>query len=773
MKKLSSPSFLNLLRIQKSSYFRKVLYSYLLVAFFLLFTFTTIVTISLGNKYKRDMLSLTRSTMQQANNINSNSLGGLFSFTTSRFLNKSAVISMLYSDTFSTKDIMEIVELMSFLKSYNTYVDSIYLINYETQYVLTEQGRESIDRFYDKDILNFLSSDIPSNYPKIFVPRITNKYSYGRETNEIKLWSLIFHSSYKGALVINVNYNRYSEIVDVSSDTSSVETIILNAKGQVLTASDSQLYGSDYSYEPLYQEVMKQRSSTGTFPYKLNNQDYIVSYITDAPLGFTYISTLKISFLGMGNSMISIILLVFIILLLTSLVLSFILSTFIYKPVKKLKTSLGEYSSPSQDYDEFTQLSSIYNNILSKNIQLEKSMQLYKKEKEATLLKRLLDPKVPLAQFNQQEYSELFYFFNKKNYIIFIVTIDSIEETFHHMDDVGLIKYSITNIVSELVEPEFNVKFIDYSVNKLVCICNCDEISEEELLRIGTTLQNFMHTYFHIHISIAFSSMIDNSDDIVTAFGEAKTALTKRFTTGFNQILFYSQVSFTSPNEQTYPYHIETDLINSLKNNNIEQAIGQISFFFETIKNYYYDQIILHILQLNSSIQRFEFINKLEIIPLDLDFDLVSLQTQTMASIITQFINRCKEIIDSLTEVKKYNSEKIRLIEEVNKIIEDNLCNPNLSVSFLADCVHLSVNYLRNIYKESTGESLSNYIIILKLNLIYKLLTESSLSILEISEQLGFTTKNYFFTFFKKHTGITPNQYRREHAIENYRKEND
>ena len=34
------------------------------------------------------------------------------------------------------------------------------------------------------------------------------------------------------------------------------------------------------------------------------------------------------------------------------------------------------------------------------------------------------------------------------------------------------------------------------------------------------------------------------------------------------------------------------------------------------------------------------------------------------------------------------------------------------------------------------------------------------MTIQQVSDTLGFTTRNYFFTFFKKHTGMTPKQYR-------------
>ena len=96
------------------------------------------------------------------------------------------------------------------------------------------------------------------------------------------------------------------------------------------------------------------------------------------------------------------------------------------------------------------------------------------------------------------------------------------------------------------------------------------------------------------------------------------------------------------------------------------------------------------------------------------------------------------------------------------QFVDEHLYDANLSVSLIAKEVHLSVNYLRSVFKESTGGSLSGYITGRKLDLICKLLKETDMPIQEISDKLGFTTSNYFFTFFKKQKGVTPTQYRND-----------
>ena len=65
-------------------------------------------------------------------------------------------------------------------------------------------------------------------------------------------------------------------------------------------------------------------------------------------------------------------------------------------------------------------------------------------------------------------------------------------------------------------------------------------------------------------------------------------------------------------------------------------------------------------------------------------------------------------------------------------------------------------------FKAMTGTTLVSYVAEKKLNKIKELLRESKKSVSEISYELGFDSPAYLCRFFKKHTGITPKEYRKD-----------
>ena len=68
--------------------------------------------------------------------------------------------------------------------------------------------------------------------------------------------------------------------------------------------------------------------------------------------------------------------------------------------------------------------------------------------------------------------------------------------------------------------------------------------------------------------------------------------------------------------------------------------------------------------------------------------------------------------------------------------------------------------YFTRRFREETGLGISDYVKKARIDRAKLLLKTSDDSILEISEALGFTTRNYFTKCFREVTGMTPIEYR-------------
>ncbi len=83
---------------------------------------------------------------------------------------------------------------------------------------------------------------------------------------------------------------------------------------------------------------------------------------------------------------------------------------------------------------------------------------------------------------------------------------------------------------------------------------------------------------------------------------------------------------------------------------------------------------------------------------------------------------------------------------------------PNVTVC--ADAMHLSPNYFSDLVKKETGRSALDFIHAMVTTTAKEMIYDDSLSLSEIAYRLGFKYPQHFSRFFKKNTGMTPNQYR-------------
>lgn len=86
----------------------------------------------------------------------------------------------------------------------------------------------------------------------------------------------------------------------------------------------------------------------------------------------------------------------------------------------------------------------------------------------------------------------------------------------------------------------------------------------------------------------------------------------------------------------------------------------------------------------------------------------------------------------------------------------------NHEVQYYAEKLYLTPNYLNELVKNVTGMPAKQIIQTKLINESKKYLLYSDLTIAEISERLSFETPSYFIRFFRKRTGYTPLQYRKD-----------
>ena len=102
-----------------------------------------------------------------------------------------------------------------------------------------------------------------------------------------------------------------------------------------------------------------------------------------------------------------------------------------------------------------------------------------------------------------------------------------------------------------------------------------------------------------------------------------------------------------------------------------------------------------------------------------------------------------------------------RQIEQIACYIAENCCSP-LSLNSIAEQFYMNKCYLSRIFKEITGFTVNGYLHARRIQKARSLLIQNSMNISEVAEAAGYENLTYFERVFKKHTGMSPLEYRRQ-----------
>lgn len=124
-------------------------------------------------------------------------------------------------------------------------------------------------------------------------------------------------------------------------------------------------------------------------------------------------------------------------------------------------------------------------------------------------------------------------------------------------------------------------------------------------------------------------------------------------------------------------------------------------------------------------------------------------------------VHYLKQVIDQLFQVKssekKENASSV--IGNICEYINEHL-SEDLSLVRLAEINYFNPSYLSRFFKQECGVNLSEFIDNCRVRRAKELLKEDDLKVREVAALVGYEAAHSFTRFFKKATGMTPQEYR-------------
>ena len=669
----------------------------------------------------------------------------------------------------------DIQDKLSFIVRSNLNLYSAYLYLEKDGIVVSSQaGSYDVADFLDTEWLKYCDDMSVNNYEKWILPRVVHSSSsVNSQDPGVLVVSYLFRlSSYTtpnadGIIVLNVCEQDISEILNEVTANEQERAIAISEDGVVISDLIKSNIGTNVLDNPYIEKIIGSDKDSGYFFEDIQGARTVVSF---SKINYNDWILVKYSLLDNLNTKIKNnvrnLALMLVGILVLGIISSYLLSKYLYSPVKQIMDELMQESRIDvASSGDLVLLKRAIKNLMQEERTLRESLEKNLVSQDEEYLRGMLSD-----GFSNQEPSDSLRerFESTGNLCIYLSEDKAISKLgTKNAQDKFYYRNLIISIFCEMIQEKSSlVSGIIYN-SEIVLFVHCNLPPEDEprkdfikqLERFSEYLYNNLDISATVGVSYAFEGLMGMQE----AYRQAFNAARRKLFNGYGSVITASEV----PEEDAYfyPQKEEKKIINAFESGDYETTDQSLTEFFDVlrvIENLSVDNalLILHRLtdSLLSVLAKFNTQYCAQIIQTDkLLSSSYSFPHNTLEDIEESLQEQMKSIIQDIISVSDSSED---LSEKMMDYILNNY-NRDISIDEISIYLGISYSYTRKLFKEKTGTSILDYINEIRIDKSKDLLLKTDHTYKEIAEMLGYNNEQSYVRYFKKYMCITPNSFRK------------
>jgi two-component system response regulator YesN len=648
----------------------------------------------------------------------------------------------------------EISRKVSDMISSNSYIDSIYLYRHADQMVMSKNTFISLEKFGDRD---FISQRL--KLEAFYELSGKRQYSEFQQTESfpspvvsvVRKYPLLVGG--QGLIIVNISLSKVEQMVkELTSSNVNFVGITDYSGNVILGEKNGKPHGTVLS--EITSDYTGWIYKGGVHDEQLFRFASVFSYIwVAAGLVVVIAGTVWMAFVTRRN----------------------------YKPIEAIMNRINHYSAQKsgklskQAQDEFKFIEQALDNLI------EQSNTYQKMHEEDSLFRRrhffveLLEGNRPIEPTEwDSKLERLNLPVQFRSLGVAVLEIDkfaAVAEKYSHRD-LFLLKFVVNSVVKEMTDSHPLTVWAEWTVqHQLTALYQLEEQVPEGERRLTALVENvreWVEANLDFTITVGLGPLVERIEDISKSNTGAKEALSYKPSLGLNRVITFHEID--RQEEGTYrnlqpirmfarvlrtgeePWRpIFTQMFQEVRANRLSRE-EHVQFLNSLIHHLYREMM-----EFPSDIQD---IWKTDVLPrlnhIRDSFDLAEDLELQYGQILEAFELQIREIQESRSHYS--------LIRDVKAYMDKEYANADMSLNHLCDEFGLNGKYLSRLFKEAFGEKLVDYLVRVRIENSQRLLVESTLSIQEIANQVGYIHDISFIRAFKKVVATTPGEYRKHHG---------
>ncbi|MCY9663935.1 AraC family transcriptional regulator [Paenibacillus alginolyticus] len=651
----------------------------------------------------------------------------------------------------------EVTELIRGMMNYNKFIDSVYFYRVSDQMVISPNTMITADRFGDKGFIEEMRKN-PSQY------QLTNQRIF-KEFAEMDQRKVVISlvrkipllSGQKGIVVVNISMDSIARMVGDMSNSKISFIEVYDPEGKQLMASGNA--DGAVGSRKRGSELTRIHSTYTNWEYRSGlNDDYL----------FTFTSVFSYVWIGLGLVMV---------------VLGGVWMTYVtyrnYRPIKLIMSRIHAYSElksmgvEGKKQDEFQYIDRAIGNLMELSSRYEKQHEediVFRRRhffKEWLEGSRAVDYEDWKAEMNRlqlpSDYGQL---------AAAVIEMDKYMEVCRMFSpkDQELLKFVLSRVVYETAEPLGLTVWAEWTAThrlSVVIFANENVKNSEKLAaNLCENIRAWVEQHLHFRITLGVGHVVGQVQELVHSYEAAVHVLRFKSTLGTNRVLYHWESEASAEKEMYKHLPMVKSLAQSFRLGDKEWKPAMEQLFTELkVGLFSYDEICnlmnylvyhLHREMMELSVE----LQELWQIALPQLNDAIE-QFDTIEELYASWFHMLEEVSQRMAAIREDRSTHA-VMTQVRSYVETHYADPELSLIWLSEQFQLHASHVSRAFKEEFGEKFVDYLVKIRMEHAKKLLQSSRDSVQNIGGMVGYTHAISFIRAFKKYTGVTPGDYRKQ-----------
>ncbi|WP_146767101.1 helix-turn-helix domain-containing protein [Paenibacillus sp. YN15] len=636
-------------------------------------------------------------------------------------------------------------------------IDSIYLVRFADQKVMTNSSMLSLESFPDR---SFLQEAQSRTEEMRFWTSPRTAAGVGKE--ERSIFSLLLRypllDGEQGMVVVNIQTAAIAELLNSFSDSGLSFIRLYDDNGALVYGTDMQQGGAGYEKQPPTKNAnvltrIKSDYTGWEVQSGLKDGSYAGGY-TIPPRVWLALAVLTV-LLGIG----------FII----------YITMRNYKPIGKIMESIETYASVEPPKlrnggggDEFAFIAKALDDLIRQTGEdvIYRRKLLFQELFEGS---RAISPEQWREQLKGLGMEE-----PVDRLQTGIVDIDRYEDfcrSYNHRDQ-GLLRFALGNVVSELAEQQGLRIWAEWLTSQRMGLLILHQSggqapeSEGRLQLVTGSAVEWVRQNLRLTITIALGVAVEKAAEVGLSYESAAEAMKYKSVLGNSRVIAQLDLPVQSPGDvfsQLQPIRAMATAFR-LGEEKWRELLAQV---MDALKK--------------GRFSRDDIVNLMGYMLYQLNLELAGLPEESRRPWEEQAAPGLERVMGGMDTLEELSCQILPILEEqdalirqirekraahsivweARRFIEENYANPDMSLTYVGEHFHITSNYLSRLFKEETGENFVDYLARIRIQQAMRLLKETELTVQEVAVRAGYTHYVSFNRVFKRIAGVTPGDYRK------------